>query len=98
MHLQFTYLPQLARLALLWCRFSSASMAPLSRLAGSLTWLEISWGEAPASLAALTRLQHFLLWEGELPNEASQSFSSALQHLTQLTGLVSAGAVAEGAA
>ena len=78
------------------CFFTSAGVASLSRLAGSLTRLEISWGEAPASLAALTRLQHLLLRQGELPNEAIRSFSSSLQHLTQLTCLVSACWVAEG--
>lgn len=65
-------------------------MAPFSRLAGSLTRLEVEGCSAvPPGLAALTRLQHLSLFSCGAEDAAAEAASSALQHLTQLTCLVS---------
>lgn len=71
------------------CNYSSASMGALSRLAGSLTALEVQRGSVPASLAALTRLQHFGVHDTMLGGGNGSILEDALQHLTQLTHLVS---------
>ena len=60
-------------------------MAPLSRLAGSLTRLRIDNGAVPASLSSLTRLQRLVLSECDF---AGGILDGALRPLTHLTFLV----------
>lgn len=64
-------------------------MAPLSRLAGSLTLQHVAHGEVPASLAALTNLRHLRLLDCRPEEASNEALAAALPHLTQLTRLVS---------
>ena len=68
------------------CSYSANSMAPLSRLAGSLTQLRIDNGAVPASLSSLTRLQRLELIECDF---ADGILDAVLQPVKQLTALVS---------
>lgn len=86
--LQFAQLPLLAGLSLIDCPFSPASLAPLSSLRGSLTYLYIEQCHPPPSLAALTRLQHLSLSPGSA--EGIAMLDGALPQLQQLTCLVGA--------
>lgn len=81
-------MPQLARLAFeSCCNYAAASLAPLSRLSGSLTRLDLlDVSSVPAALTSLTRLRHL---HCDLGCEAGGAFHTSLQHLPQLTFLVS---------
>lgn len=87
--LQVAQLGQLADLRLDDCVYDAASLAPLSRLAGSLTRLEVVGGKLPPCLSALGRLQRLDALYCQLGEEAADVLDSALQHLTRLTQLVS---------
>ena len=84
--LQVARLPRLAWLELEECDFEDGT-AELSGLAGSLSRLEVSAGTVPDGLSALTRLQHLSLCYCEA--EEAGVVDAALEHLTQLTCLVS---------
>lgn len=90
--LQIARLPQLRRLRLETCSYSSSSLSRLLALSGSLTRLELAEMEdlsAEGGMAALTRLQHLLCWLGS--PEAGEAIAAALPHLTGLTCLVREG-------
>lgn len=65
-------------------------MGQLSSLAGSLTRLRVEFGNVPAALPVLTRLQHLSLDFHNLWAEEAEAVDAALQRLTQLTCLVRA--------
>ncbi len=86
---QVVELPQLARLAIHRCKYSAASLAPLSRLSGSLARLSLrDVCDAPTALTSLTRLRHL---HCERTWEVGNAFQDSLQHFPQLTCLVSPG-------
>lgn len=89
---QFVQLPRLAELELEDCAYTGDSMAPLSRLAGSLTLVRLADCCLPDSLHQLSRLQHLNLWECFADEGDTRSMiNDALEHLTQLTFLVGHG-------
>lgn len=87
--LQVARLPRLASLRMDNCDYSAASLDALSRLAGSLTHLDISYAPIPGSLFALSQLQSLRLWDCDTPEGDDAVLSTALPHLLQLTRLVS---------
>lgn len=88
-HPQFAQLPQLAELELEDCAYTGDSLAPLSRLAGSLTLVRLADCCLPASLHQLSRLQHLKLWDCFAEEGYTCSMiNDVLEHLTQLTFLV----------
>ncbi|PRW21050.1 receptor 12 [Chlorella sorokiniana] len=62
---QFGQLPALQQLDIGDCSYSAASMAPLSSLSGSLTWLELFASAVPDSLSALTQLRYLRVPPGK---------------------------------
>ncbi len=83
-------LPRLADLELESMDLPAASVAPLSRLAGSLTRLQLTCCSVPAALPALTRLQHLSVRDCSEADDRGGAIAAALPNLLQLTCLVSA--------
>lgn len=89
---QVAELPNLAALTLNNCRYSAESLAMLSRLSGSLAWLDLNNCGMPPTVSGLTRLQSLCLswdedgWPDVRPGK--DLIEDALQHLTLLTSLV----------
>lgn len=85
--LQVLQLPRLKDLSLVECGYSADSMGQLSRLASSLTRLDLYVEYVPLdTLAALTRLRRLHLCDCSY---VGQELEAALPHLEQLTYLVS---------